>query len=423
MNLVVTKKSLGGTIAVPGSKSHTIRAVAFAMMANGISRIHSPLISEDTLAAVRAAESFGAIVERGDDSVWSVTGHGGAFRNPGTVIDMANSGTSVKIFGGLAALCDFPVTFDGDASLRSRPMGHLLSALERLGVKTDSRAGKCPFTVQGPMRGTEMEVNSESSQYVTALLMSTPFAGQDTIIHVVNLNERPYIEITLGWLDKLNLKYRKSADFSRFDIPGNQVCQPFDLTIPADFSTATFPLVAAAVTQSELAIQNLDFSDEQGDKAVFALLEKMGVEILRNGSTTLIRPHGRLHGADLDLNATPDALPAIAVAAAAAEGTTIIRNVAQARIKETDRIACMTRELRKMGISVEEHPDGMTITGGQLSGTAVNSYKDHRIAMALAVAGLAAEGETIIRDAECVAVTYPKFIEDFNRLGAEFRCF
>ena len=152
MNLVVTKKSLGGTIAVPGSKSHTIRAVAFAMMANGISRIHSPLISEDTLAAVRAAESFGAIVERGDDSVWSVTGHGGAFRNPGTDIDMANSGTSVKIFGGLAALCDFPVTVDGDASLLSRPMGHLLSALERLGVKTDSRAGKCPFTVQGPMR-------------------------------------------------------------------------------------------------------------------------------------------------------------------------------------------------------------------------------------------------------------------------------
>lgn len=423
MNLVVKRHSLGGTIAVPGSKSHTIRAVAFAMMADGTSRIHSPLVSEDTLAAVGAAERFGAKVERGNDSVWIVTGHGGAFRNPGEVIDMANSGTSIKIFAGLASLCDFPVTFDGDASLRSRPMGHLLSALDKLGVRTESHAGKCPFTVQGPMRGTETEVNSESSQYVTALLMSTPFAPHDTVIHVVNLNERPYIEITLGWLDKLNLKYRRSADFSRFDIPGGQQCAPFERIIPADFSTATFPLVAAALTQTEVEIRNLDFSDEQGDKAVFALLERMGVEIVHNGNSTLVRPHGRLKAADLDLNATPDALPAIAVAAAAAEGTTVIRNVAQARIKETDRIACMTRELRKMGVRVEEHPDGMTITGGPLTGSAVNSYKDHRIAMALAVAGLAADGETIIRDAECVSVTYPGFIRDFNQLGAGFRCF
>lgn len=423
MNLVINKKSLQGTIAVPGSKSHTIRAVAFAMMANGVSYIRSPLVSEDTLAAVRAAEMFGAVVDRGDDAFWTVTGHGGAFKDPETVVDMANSGTSVKIFAGLAALCDFPVTFDGDASLRSRPMQHLLSALDKLGVSTSSSGGKCPFTIQGPMTGTETEVNSESSQYVTALLMSAPFAKQDTTIHVVNLNEQPYIEITLGWLDKLGLKYKKSKDLSRFDIKGKQVCKPFDLTIPADFSTATFPLVAAAVTQTELEILNLDFDDEQGDKAVFSLLEKMGVEIIRNGNSTIIRPHGQLNAAELDLNATPDALPAIAVAAAAAKGTTEIRNVAQARIKETDRIACMTRELRRMGVRIEEHPDGMTILGGMLNGAAVNSYKDHRIAMALAIAGLAAEGETIIRNAECVAVTYPKFIEDFNKLGAGFRKF
>ena len=423
MNLIVGQHRLSGEIAVPGSKSHTIRAVALAMMAEGGSRIHAPLVSEDSLAAVRAASLFGASVERGDDSCWSVTGTGGKLRDPGTVVDMANSGTSVKIFAGLAALSPFPVTFDGDASLRSRPMGHLLSALDRLNVKTSSRGGKCPFSVEGPMSGGETVVNGESSQYVTALLLSAPFAKQDTRIHVENINEQPYIEITLGWLDRLSIRYKAEKDLSLFEIPGGQSISPFEATIPADFSTATFPLVAAAVTGSELMIRNLDFNDLQGDKAVFALLERMGMEVLRGGEGTLVRPRGVLQAADLDLNATPDALPAIAVAAAFANGTSRIYNVAQARIKETDRIACMTRELRRMGVRVEEFPDGMTITGGVLHGAAVNSYKDHRIAMALAVAGLGASGETIIRDAECVGVTYPKFMDDFNALGARFRIF
>lgn len=424
MNLIVNPKSLSGTIAVPGSKSHTIRAVALAMMADGISRIKAPLVSEDSLAAVRAATMFGAVVDRGDDSVWTVTGTGGKLRQPDGTVDMANSGTSIKIFAGLAALCPFSVTFDGDASLRSRPMQHLLSALELLGVETSSAGGKCPFSVRGPMTDGKTLVNGESSQYVTALLLSAPFAGQDTVIEVENINEQPYIEITLGWMDRVGLRYHAAEDLCRFEIPGGQSIRAFDVTIPADFSTATFPLVAAAVTGSELAIRNLDFNDLQGDKAVFGLLERMGVEIVREGNLTIVRPHGPLQAAELDLNATPDALPAISVAAAFADGTTRIYNVAQARIKETDRIACMTRELRRFGVVVEELPDGMIITGsGELHGAAVNSYKDHRIAMALAVAGLAVHGETIIRDAECVSVTYPGFIDDFKALGARFRVF
>ena len=386
------------------------------MMADGVTRIHAPLLSEDSMAAVRAATLFGAAVDRGDDSCWSVTGTGGKLLNPGKTVDMANSGTSIKIFAGLASLLSFPVSFDGDASLRSRPMGHLLSALKYLNVKTSSQNGKCPFTVEGPMTGGETVVNGESSQYVTALLLSAPFAKQDTRIQVENLNEQPYIEITLGWLDRLGLRYTAEKDLSRFEIPGGQSIHAFDVTIPADFSTATFPLVAAAVTGSELTIRNLDFNDVQGDKAVFGLLERMGVEVIRDGNATRIRPHGPLHAADLDLNATPDALPAIAVAA---EGTSRIHNVAQARIKETDRIACMTRELRKMGARVEEFPDGMSITGGGLHGAAVNSYKDHRIAMALTIAAMAAEGESVIKDAECADVTYPGFIDDFRNLGAK----
>ena len=407
MNLIVNPRTLSGAIAVPGSKSHTIRAVALAMMADGVSRIHAPLVSADTLAAVRAAKALGAVVDRGTDAVWTVAGTGGDLHQPADVIDMANSGTSIKIFAGLAALRPFPASFDGDESLRSRPMAHLLSALEKLGVKTEASFGRCPFTVEGPMTNGTTLVNGESSQYVTAILLSAPFAEQDTVIEVENLNEKPYVEITLGWMKRVG-----------------QSIRAFEATIPADFSTATFPLVASAVTGSELQIRNLDFNDLQGDKAVFSLMERMGMKIIRDGDVTTVRRDGPLTAADLDLNATPDALPAIAVAASFAKGTTRICNVAQARIKETDRIACMTRELRRFGVCIEEEPDGMVIHGGtELHGAACNSYKDHRIAMALAIAGLGALGETIIRDAECVNVTYPRFIDDFNALGARFRVF
>ena len=424
MNLIVNPRTLSGAIAVPGSKSHTIRAVALAMMADGVSRIHAPLVSADTLAAVRAAKALGAVVDRGTDAVWTVAGTGGDLHQPADVIDMANSGTSIKIFAGLAALRPFPASFDGDESLRSRPMAHLLSALEKLGVKTEASFGRCPFTVEGPMTNGTTLVNGESSQYVTAILLSAPFAEQDTVIEVENLNEKPYVEITLGWMKRVGLRFTASEDLTHFEIPGRQSVRAFEVTIPADFSTATFPLVASAVTGSELQIRNLDFNDLQGDKAVFSLMERMGMKIIRDGDVTTVRRDGPLTAADLDLNATPDALPAIAVAASFAKGTTRIRNVAQARIKETDRIACMTRELRRFGVCIEEEPDGMVIHGGtELHGAACNSYKDHRIAMALAIAGLGALGETIIRDAECVNVTYPRFIDDFNALGARFRVF
>ena len=267
-------------------------------------------------------------------------------------------------------------------------------------------------------------VNGESSQYVTAILLSAPFAEQDTVVEVENLNEKPYVEITLGWMKRVGLNFTASEDLTHFEIPGKQSIRPFEVTIPADFSTATFPLVASAVTGCELQIRNLDFNDLQGDKAVFSLMERMGMKIIRDGNVTTVRRDGPLVAAELDLNATPDALPAIAVAAAFAKGTTRIYNVAQARIKETDRIACMTRELRRFGVRIEEEPDGMIIHAGtEVHGAACRSYKDHRIAMALAIAGLGAVGETIIRDAECVNVTYPRFIDDFNALGARFRVF
>lgn len=423
MNIKVKKSKINGQIAVPGSKSHTIRGIAAALCANGTSKLIAPLVAEDTISTLKAATLLGAKFENPGEihSDWKITGYGGP-KVPGEVLNMNNSGTGTRILLATCATCDEAVTFDGDASLRTRPMGQLLDALKQLGVRVISSKGRCPLTITGPARSGHVTVDGTSSQFLTALLFLTPRLEGETVIDVVNLNEQPYVMMTLAWLDRLGVKYEMpKGNLTQFVIPGNQAFEPLETVIPADFSTAAFPLGAAAVTGCELDIRNLDFSDTQGDKAVFDYFEAMGTMIDRDMSTTstVVRGPSRLKGIDIDLNATPDALPIMAVAGALAEGVTRILNVPQARIKETDRIECMTRELRKMGADVEELSDGMVIKGGKLTGTEVESYGDHRIAMAMAVAALAAEGETIIRGAEAATVTYPGFLEDFRGIGAD----
>jgi len=418
MKIKIRKSRVNGEITIPGSKSHSIRAVAVAALANGRSVIKAPLISEDTLSCLAAAEAFGAGVEK-QNGLWTIRGFNGKPVNPGRTIDMGNSGTSLRIFTGLAATAGFKVSFDGDASLRTRPMKQLLDALSQLGVKTESNNGKCPVSVCGPIKGGSAEVNGQSSQFLSSLLFASPLALSDTELKVFNLNEKPYVEITLDWLKKQEIQFEHAEDLSWFRIKSGQSYKAFESTIPADFSTATFPLVAAALTGGRVNIRNLDFNDRQGDKEVFSYLEKMGAKIEKNSQWTTVTAANPLAGMELDLNSTPDALPAMAVTASLSKGITKLFNVPQARIKETDRIDCMTKELRKMGAEITELPDGMIIKGGSLKGAELESYKDHRIVMSLAIAGLCADGETIINDAEAAAVTYPDFINDFKKLGAD----
>ena len=273
----------------------------------------------------------------------------------------------------------------------------------------------------GPIDGMEVIVEGKTSQFLSSLLFAAPLLRNDTVIHVSKLNERPYVMLTLDWLDRESIRYEADSNLTRFKIFGGQKYAPFSTRIPVDFSTAAFPLLAAAITGGEVKIPNLDFDDSQGDKEVFGFFSQMGVKITTDNHVTTIRGPKRLKAFDFDLNATPDALPVLAVAGACADGVSYLRNVPQARIKETDRISCMTSELRKMGIVIEELSDGMVITGGKLKGSPdLHSFKDHRIAMALAIAGLAADSETVIRDSDCAAVTYPSFVEDFKKMGANF---
>jgi 3-phosphoshikimate 1-carboxyvinyltransferase len=406
---------LRGEILVPASKSHTIRAVAMAAMAHGTSVLSNPLISDDAQSAIAAAREMGASVEMGNN--WIISGIGGVPGKNCRHIDTGNSGTSLRIFSALCALGSHPISFDGDHSIRQRPMMPLLSALESLGAHViESTGGKCPFTISGPLLGGTTRVNGISSQFLTALLIACPLAPEDTEITVDNLNERPYVEITLDWLCKMGIRFeQKGLDW--FRIYGGQKYTAFERSIPADFSSATFPLCAAAITGSEVLIAGLDFNDHQGDKAVFTFFERMGIRMKYTPQGVLVSG-GPMHGIDIDMNATPDALPAMAVASCFASGTTRLMNVPQARLKECDRISASVIELRKMGANVEELEDGIVIHQSQLTGCEVHGYEDHRMVMALAIAGMAARGVTMVDTAESASVTYPSFLTDMQRLGS-----
>ena len=425
MLLSVKHSQINGETAVPGSKSHTIRALAIAALADGTSVIRAPLVSDDTLSCLSAACALGAWIRRRDDSMWQVIGTGGRMIEPAHALDMGNSGTGLRIFSALAALSSSPISFDGDESLRNRPMEALLAALNDLGAKTVSEGGHCPLTITGPITGGETSVDGTSSQYLSALLLAAPLAQGDTILNVPFLNEVPYVEMTLAWLKRqcINLKYNRN--YTRFQISGGQKFKAFNETIPGDFSTAAFPLAAAIVTGGGVMIRNLDFKDPQGDKAFVELAGRMGAKIETGPGYACVKPGPvKLHSAELDLNSTPDLLPILSVVAACADGITVLKNVAQARLKETDRIAVMAHELTKMGIQVEEFEDGMAITGGKLKPAHVDSFRDHRVAMSLAIAGMTCDANekepTVIDSAESIAVTYPTFVDDFIRLGAEF---
>ena len=411
---------LAGRIAVPGSKSHTIRAVVAALLADGTSEIHAPLYSADTKSALNAAGALGAAISE-TPLVWKITGCGKDFSLNSEAIDLGNSGTTMRIITAVSALGKDKISFDGDASLRTRIMAGELAALSSLGAACTSTDGFAPLSVQGPLLGGSAKVDGTTSQYLTALLMALVMAEKDSVLTLDFLNEADYVRITLDWLKRCGIKVKYTEDLLHFEIPGNQRYQPFTRVIPADFSTAAFPLGAGVIAGEEVRIANLDFDDLQGDKKVFEYVRQMNGDISLEKDEVVVRK-STLSGGVFDLNATPDALPIMAVLGCCAQGETHLVNVPQARLKECDRIACMTRELRKMGAVIEELADGMIIYGGkQLQGASVESYGDHRIAMALAVAALGADGNTLIRDGECCQVTYPAFAEDFAKLGVSIK--
>jgi 3-phosphoshikimate 1-carboxyvinyltransferase len=338
---------------------------------------------------------------------------------------VGNSGTTLFLALAAAALGTERVVFTGDEQIARRGAGPLLEALRGLGITVGSAANGCvPITVQGPWKGGRVSLPCPTSQYLSALLLTAPLAPAGTVteIDVPLLNEKPYIDLTLSYLKAQGIPWEGRADYSYFRIPGGGAYTPMTGPVAGDFSSAAFPGCAAAISGLQAAdpsnggpvvLLGLDPKDPQGDKAIFDMLAHMGCGVVwdRQGDEwrlTVFRA-GPLTGGTFDLNATPDLLPVAAALGAYAHGETALVNASHARIKETDRIAVMAEELRKLGADITERPDGMVIQGGALQGGAVDGHGDHRVVMALAVAALGASGPVEIAGAESAAVTYPAF--------------
>ena len=424
MRVIVEKSRLQGAVVIPASKSHTVRAIAIAALADGQSTIRNPLVSCDTLSAVQSYRAFGAEIDTTCTNVWKVRGTNGRINVPKETIDVRNSGTTLRVAVGTAALSDgsADITLTGDEQIQSRPVEPLLQSLRDLGAKGESIRGngKAPVKIAGPMTGGRTTIECITSQYLSSLLLAAPLAEGDTEIEVTLLNEPDYVQMTLDWLDRQKIQYEHD-NMNWFRIKAGQSYKAFDATIPADFSSATFFLCAGAILDADITLKGLDFSDSQPDKAVTEYLRSMGADIDIEGNDVRVK-NSTLVGCEIDMNRTPDALPAMAVTALFAKGTTRLVNVPQARNKETDRISCMGEELRKLGAQTEELNDGLVVHQNKgLKAANLDGRSDHRIVMALSLAAMAIDGQSVIDTAEAMSVTFPNYVELMQKLGAKMK--
>lgn len=415
-NFYIQPSSIQGSLKVPSSKSHTTRAILFAALAKGMSKVDHYLPSPDTNAMIKAVRQLGAEVKIGPSTL-EIQGCGGQFQAGAREIDCGNSGQVLRFIGALSALSPYQTTFTGDKSIRqNRPIGPLADGLNQLGALATSN--NAPLEVKGPLIKGSATIDGEDSQPVSGLIMAGAFAPHPVEIHVTNPGEKPWIELTLHWLRRLGIAYERK-DYSYYRLQGGTQLEGFHYSVPGDFSTAAFPIVAALLTHSELTLENIDMDDPQGDKAIIPILEKMGALFSIRDKSLTIHRSGPLKGMKIDVNDCIDALPILAVVGCFAEGTTEIFNGAIARKKESDRISAIATELKKMGADIEERPDGLVINPSLLHGAELNTFSDHRIALSLSVAAMAASSPSTINGAECTLKTYPNFYEDFRAIGAK----
>ena len=424
------KSTLHGTCAVPGSKSATIRATLFGMLADGTTVIHNPLPSKDGIAAFNVAKALGAKIEANEkDNTWVVEGLDGRPQVPGQVIDTMNSGTTTSFTIGIASLVkDGYVVITGDEQICRRPWRDEVKALETLGAEAflTRPEGECPpVVIRGPIHGGECHMLGHNSQHISGLLAPAALlpAGQSVDIYLSDPKEAMYVQLTVQWLERFGVKVDSSADYKHYHIEGGQKLRACECLVASDWSGVAFPLVAAALTDSELVITDVDFDDAQGDKMVADILISMGADIEKDEAGHRLIVHGGkpLRGTVIDMDLIPDSLPILSVAAAFAQGDTHFTNLVHVRIKETDRVAVMQEVLCACGADVDITADSMTVHGGKpLRGAAVSSHDDHRVCMAMCVLGLALqEGEMKIDNPECAAVSFPSFYKLMNSIGAD----
>jgi 3-phosphoshikimate 1-carboxyvinyltransferase len=411
-------KHVDAEIHLPPSKSYTNRALIVAALADGTSTLVNPSRSDDSNVLITALEEFG-VQTTFTNQYLEVCGTGGNLQVPSKEIHVGNAGTTMRFLTTLASLVPGETILTGDEKMLHRPIGDLLEALKIAGIKSTSDNGYPQVKIYGGhFIGGQLEINaSVSSQFVSSILLTAPFAKRPVTLRVKGkLSSLPYVDMSLHVMRAFSTKIEVS-DLSMYAINNTERYIGREFEIEPDASSATYFLAAAAITGGRIVIANLPSDSLQGDIRFFDVLSDMGCTITRNQNG--IELHGgKLHGIDVDMNEMPDCVPTLAIVAAFAEGPTTIYNIAHLKHKESNRLETIAAELIKLGANVTIHDDGLTIMPRPLHGATIETYNDHRIAMSFAVAGLRIPG-VIIKNPMCVTKSFPNFWEVFTQLEAK----
>jgi 3-phosphoshikimate 1-carboxyvinyltransferase len=411
---IATRGPLDTIVRVPGSKSITNRVLLIAALADGSSELTGALASDDTHVMREALAGLGVRIHEASDA-WHVDGVAGALQAPAKPLVVGNSGTSARFLTAAAALAAGPVVVDGNERMRERPIVDLVDALRALSVPIEilGENGCPPVRVGGGgLPGGEVVMDaSRSSQYVSALLLAAPYAHRDLTIRFRDgiVVSRPYIDLTLENMRAFGARADWIEDGAALRVRAGHPYSARRFAIESDASAAAYPFCAAAIAGGRVRVENVARDSIQADFALLAVLEEMGCEVKRGDDFAEVTgPKDRLSAIDIDMNDFPDAVLALAVVALFADGETRIRNVANLRIKETDRLAALETELRKLGADAQASADSLVIRPGALHAAEISTYDDHRMAMAFALAGLRVPG-VVILDPSCVSKTWPEY--------------
>ena len=420
MSCKIEQSKLSGNIVCPSNKSYSHRAIMLGTLAKKTSIIKNVLQSKDIDATIEACKKFGAqIKESGNDVMVEGIKE---LKDHSLEIDAQNSGTTIRIAAAVSSLLEGKTVLTGDESLRQRPMQPLLDALEALGAKCSSTEGKPPITVSGIIKGGEINIPGNiSSQFSTALLLVAPRTEKGLVLNIEgDLVSKPYLDATINVMEKFGVKVNTITPYKKYQISPQEYSST-TLTIPTDFSSLSLLLSAAVLLGDNLTCEITLGDLPQGDEKIIEILEMLGVVVTLDESTITVKSPEKLKGGKFDLKNTPDLLPPLAILSLKTSQPIEIFNVKHARYKETDRIAILSRELKKLGVKVKEKEDGMILEApDKFQGAELNSENDHRLFMAFCIAGMFV-GDCTVSNPESIAISYPNFISDMNKVGGKIK--
>ena len=412
-SITISIDFLEGVYNAPPSKSHMFRALFLSLISKK-ARIYNPLYNNDTNVLIDIFIKMGAIVDKNSEFLDIYFPKIDILN----MYDFKNSGTALRFMTTYLATVprgSKKVYISGDEQLEKRKIEPLLTSLEKLGLKYSKLSeNDLPFVIESGIRGGNTSISGKSSQFLSSLLLNLPFLDKDSTINVKELHELPYINITLWWLDKFNIRY-KNDNYNSFKIIGGQKLSPFEIIIPGDYSSASF-MILASVLNGDVEICGLDKDDSQGDKFILTFLERIGLKInyTKNGFKVI----GKVNrGGEFDLNDTPDLLPALALFSVNYNYDFKFYNVESARFKETDRITSIVKVLESLGVEVNEFKDGLSFKGALKKRiNYVSGFNDHRIIMASSLLGINKGYKVIISDIKNIEGSYPSYFNDLESL-------